>query len=230
MNKKKVLLSAVALLLVCALSVAGTLALLKLQAPEPVTNTFIAAGGGKLANNMLLSEHLVAPNANGDYQYAKKDNDGNIELLNGSKGADCTTKNQYTVMPGMNVPKDPMIEIYDKTDAPAYLILEVISDLPDGYFTLDSCWHVVKDQNDEHAIGIHGGKLYCHNGTVNTDTGKLTYNIITNKQVTIPDGDTLVLPDDAELTFYAYLAQANAGGTDHPLGAYFACFDQPANP
>ena len=231
MNKKKVLLSVVALLLVCALSVAGTLALLKLQAPTPVTNTFIAAGGGKLANNMLLSEHLVAPNANGDYQYAKKDNDGNIVLLNSSTGADFTTENQYTVMPGMNVPKDPMIEIYDKTDAPAYLILEVISDLPDGYFTLDSRWHVVKDQNDAHATGIHGGKLYCYKGTVNTDTGSLlTYNIIADNRVTIPDGDTLMLKDNAKLEFYAYLAQANAGSMDDPLDAYFACFDQPANP
>ena len=229
MNKKKVLLSAVALLLVCALSVAGTLALLKLQAPEPVTNTFIAAGGGKLANSMALSEHLVAPNANGDYQYAKSTNDGTV-LVNNSSEASYTNNNEYTVMPCMNVPKDPMIEIYDKTDAPAYLILEVISDLPDGYFTLESCWHVVKDQNDAHATGIHGGKLYCHNGTVNTATGNLNYNIIAGKEVTIPDGDTLVLPDNAKLEFYAYLAQANAGSTDHPLDAYFACFDQPANP
>ena len=127
-------------------------------------------------------------------------------------------------MPGMTVPKDPMIEIISKTNAPAYLILEVISDLPEGYFTLESDWQKVTDQNEEHATGIHGGKLYCYNGAVNTATGNLTYNIIKGNKVTIPDGNTLEL--DAELTFYAYLAQANAGDLDTPWGAYIACFDQ----
>lgn len=229
MNKKKVLLSVLALILVCAMTIVGTVAYMK-DSTGAVTNTFIAAGGGKLANSMTLSEHLVAPNANGDYKYAKSTNDG-TELVNNSSEASYTNKNEYTVMPGMSVPKDPMIEIHDKTDAPAYLILEVISDLPDNYFTLESCWQKVTDQNEKHATGIHGGKLYCHNGAVNTNTGNLTYNIIAGNKVTIPNDDTLVLPDDAELTFYAYLAQANAGSTDDPLDAYNACFpDAAPNP
>ena len=48
--KKKLLLAALALVLVIAMTVAGTLAFLKEESAS-VTNTFIAAGGGQLIDD-----------------------------------------------------------------------------------------------------------------------------------------------------------------------------------
>ena len=225
MNKKKVLLSVLALILVCAMTIVGTVAYMK-NSTGAVTNTFIAAGGGKLAESMNLSEHQVAPDANGDYFYVDK-TDATKEAATDADKVEVQT-NRYTVMPGMTLPKDPTITITGKTAAPAYLILEVVSTLPDTYFTLESAWVPVMDETTQ-ATGNHDGKLYCYNGAVNTETGNLTYNIIAGKTVTIPDGDSIAF-ENATLEFYAYLAQANAGADNTPLSAYNACFPAQANP
>lgn len=222
MNKKKVLLSVLALILVCAMTIVGTVAYMK-NSTGAVTNTFIAAGGGKLADGMTLTEHLVAADANGDYFYVDKTDATQEAATDADKVV--VQKNSYTVMPGMTLPKDPTITITGKTAAPAYLILEVINELPAAYnVPLESAWKAIMN-GESHVTGNHGGKLYVYNDAVNTETGDKTYGIIVNNEITVSNEENVDLNTESKkLEFYAYLAQANAGGEGTPLSAYNACF------
>lgn len=219
MNKKKVLLSVLALILVCALSVTGTLALMKMNTTTPVTNTFIAAGGGELAEKLTLTEHLVAPDANGDYFYANKVGDQYNKV--DRTQADVVTTNSYTVMPGMTLPKDPTITITGKTEAPAYLYVEVVGALNGAYeWEMAEGWTKIEDLE-----GAQQGTVYYYNTILTGAAGELTsFPIIKGDVITIPDDLPEALnTQKATLTFYAYLAQANAGDNTQK-GAYEACF------
>jgi len=221
MNKKKVLLSVLALILVCALSVTGTLALMKMNTTTPVTNTFIAAGGGELAEGMTLTEHLVAPDANGDYSYAALNADDVPEKVANAEDADEVFTNSYTVMPGMTLPKDPTITITGKTEAPAYLYVEVVGALNGAYQ-----WEMAEGWTEIVGLtGVNGGKVYHYNTILTNAANEPTsFPIIKDDVITIPDDPTVNLnTQEATLTFYAYLAQANAGDNTQK-GAYEACF------
>lgn len=219
MNKKKVLLSVLALILVCALSITGTLALMKMNTTTPVTNTFIAAGGGKLAEELTLTEHLVAADVNGDYFYVDKTDATQEAATDADKVV--VQKNSYTVMPGMTLPKDPTITITGKTEAPAYLYVEVVGALNGAYQ-----WEMAEGWTEiANLTGVNGGKVYHYNTILTNAAGEPTsFPIIKDNEITIPDDPTADLnTQEATLTFYAYLAQANAGDNTQK-GAYEACF------
>lgn len=120
--KKRILLTAVALILVCALSIMGTVAFLK-DTTKTVTNTFVAAGGGKLIEAdgaFTLQEHEATKVKNGDVWTGK------YEIKTDAK---VVTALSYDIMPGMVIPKDPYVTITKKTATPAYLYIEVINNL-----------------------------------------------------------------------------------------------------
>lgn len=211
MNKKKSFLMAVALVLVCVMSVMGTVAFMKHETGA-VTNTFMAAGGGSLASGLTLEESQAVKDADGSY----------------SLGSTKVYSNSYEAMPGMTLPKDPTITITGKTEAPAYLYLETVDRLPDAYvWTLNSNWVEVDD-----LTGKHGGTVYVwtENGSsVITGTGAdQTYNIIADNQITIAadtEGSALVTTDSNKtLTFYAYLAQSTVGANSTPKSVYETAF------
>lgn len=210
MNKKRSLLTVLALVLVCAMSVMGTAAYLK-HNTTAVTNTFIAAGGGKLADSLTLTEHEVT-----------KGTDGGYTIANGAK---TTNTNSYDVMPGMVLPKDPTITITGKTTAPAYLYLEVCGELPTAYeWNLDSAWNAVMDGQTQ-ATGNNGGKLYVYKDVIATASASTDYNVIADKKVTVNSNPTdLNTTESKTLSFYAYLAQANVGDNSDALTVYNTCF------
>ena len=111
--KKKTLLVAVAMVLVCVMSVMGTVAYMQ-NTTGPVENTFIAAGGGKLAEDLTLVEHLVTAKADGEYTYAKKDGATITQVSSAAEASIAENGNSYQVMPGMELPKDPTITITGK--------------------------------------------------------------------------------------------------------------------
>lgn len=228
MNKKKVLLSVVALLLVCALSVVGTLALLKLDTTDaPVTNTFIAAGGGKLADSMTLNEHKVVADTYGDYFYAKKGADDKYVRVQNREEAEVVTSNSYTVMPGMILPKDPTITITGKTTAPAFLYVEVVGALNEAYE-----WEMADGWTEISGLtGAKQGKVYVYKDILTNAAGEpSSFGIINENKITVPENLTENWNNSTEtLTFYAYLAQTNAGGGSAEE-AYEATFLQPADP
>ena len=238
MNKKKVLLSVLALILVCALSVAGTMALLA-ENGGAVVNTFVAAGGpGPFVdeNGFALKEHAYTQNNDGTY----------------TEGAATTgvaengyVVNEYKVLPGTTIPKKAFVELQRSNDAPAYLFLEVMSGLTTANADKDGKavftwavesdhWEAVTDASGNQVTGNHGGLLYKYKTVLGKVENKATYNIL--------DGDAIVVNANAtaaeigttkvNMEFYAYLSQATVAGSDgtntsDPATVYSICFPNP---
>lgn len=218
MNKKKILLGIVALMLVCTLSVAGTLAYLTSQANdgEGVTNTFVAAGGGELVETFELKEHALNQNADGTY------------TLDNAKFA--TEGNEYQVLPGIELPKDPTVMITGKTEAPAYLYIEIVGTLDEAIFewSVDANWTKL-----DGVTGPNGGDVYAYKEDAiidDTTTELSNIGIIAGNKITVKsDADTSALVSDeaVQLKFYGYMAQASIGT---PAKAFEECFSASVNP
>ena len=65
---------------------------------------------GELADNVTLTEHEAARQADGSYILTET----------------IVAENKYIVMPGVDIPKDPTITIKDKSSVPAYLYVEIV--------------------------------------------------------------------------------------------------------
>lgn len=188
MTKKKVILSICALVLVCVISVSGTLAYLTSQS-EPVTNTFVAADGGQLAKTFELDE-----------SEATRDDMTGLYNLN---PATRVKGNTYEVLPGTTVKKDPTVHITGRTSVPAYLYVEVVSYSNDITYEMnDRGWQQLK------VGGPHKGVVYVYS----PDS-----NVLKDGEYGILDDDVIyVSPEfdgtsELELTFYAYMAQSTMG-------------------
>lgn len=209
MSKKKTLLTILAVMLVCCIAVTGTLAVLFARTSEPVVNTFTAAGDGKLyTGEFTLKEHLVNKNPNGSYSITEQTTNDTV------KG------NHYDVLPRTNLPKDPYITITEKTNAPAYLYVEVVGELPTGmHYNMASCWTKL-----EGVTGNHNGVIYVYNNGTPIDDksiGLENIAIIADNTITVDDVPGLAEGQKVELSFYAYLGQASVG---NPSEAYVKCF------
>lgn len=207
MSKKKTLLTILAVMLVCCIAVAGTLAVLFAKTSEPVVNTFTATS--QLVNgDFTLKEHIAEQQKNGSYTLTK-------ETTN-----DTVTGNHYDVLPRTDLPKDPYITITEKTNAPAYLYVEVVGELPAGmHYNMASCWTKL-----EGVTGNNGGVIYVYNnGTpIDDKSGDLTnIAIIDGNTITVDDVPGLTEGQEVSLSFYAYLGQASVGTAAE---AYTACF------
>jgi len=137
--------------------------------------TFTAA----LAESLTLTESEANRNPDGTYS------------LDTSKPVE---NNTYTLMPGVDVPKDPKITIKGKTAIPAYLYVEVNSTLPEGVtYALTGKWTLLEGHSN----------VYYYNDVL--PTGDSTVQILNNNTVYVSDK----IPRDtvATLTFRAYLFQ-----------------------
>ncbi len=128
------------------------------------------------------------------------------------------TQNSYTLMPGVDVPKDPKITIKGKTTVPAYLYVEICPDLP----ATDTVTYGIMPHWKALGIkGPHGGDVYVYafpDGEViilDGTTKDLTLPIIDKEILYV--SDTLDRKTTATMTFYGYMAQqvsAYANATD----------------
>lgn len=203
--KKKTLTIAIALVLVVALAVGATWAYLKAQTGE-VKNTFVA-GGAVDQSALELYEHKANQNKDGTY------------TLDTTKP---TTANSYTVMPGVNLPKDPTVEV-TAANGPYYLFVKVTEGAHFnkdifGYSIDDAAWKQLKDADGKDVAGVYVYTTDKTNAAILT--GAVTANVLKDKVVTVADADSITLADaDCTLTFQAYACQA-AGLT--PYAAYQA--------
>ena len=209
MSKKKTLLTILAVMLVCCIAVTGTLAVLFAKTSEPVVNTFTAAGDGKLVTGeFTLKEHIAAKQTDGSYTLTEETTNDTV------KG------NDYYVLPKTDLPKDPYITIIGKTNAPAYLYVEVVDGLPSGmHYNMASCWTRL-----EGVTGNNGGVIYVYNNGTPIDensTGLENIAIIAGNTITVDDVPGLAEGQKVSLSFYAYLGQASVGT---PSEAYVKCF------
>ena len=207
MSKKKTLLTILAVMLVCCIAVTGTLAVLFAKTSEPVVNTFTATS--QLVNgDFTLKEHIAEQQKNGSYTLT-------TETTN-----DTVTGNHYDVLPKTDLPKDPYITITEKTNAPAYLYVEVVGELPTGmHYDMADCWTKL-----EGVTGNNGGVIYVYNNGTPIDdesTGLENIAIIAGNTIKVDDVPGLTEGQEVSLSFYAYLGQASVGTAAE---AYTACF------
>lgn len=208
--KKKTLTVAIALVLVVALAVGATYAYLTAQTPA-VKNTFVA-GGAVADKDLELFEHKAVKNADGTY----------------TLGSDTTASNAYTVMPGVNLPKDPTVTV-EKASGEYYLFVEVTKgEKVDG----DTLSYAV-DSSKWVKLAVDGREVYAY--TADGKTPAILNSALENVLVLKPgaDGNTIqvsgdnakvaaLTADNSALTFNAYACQA-AGFAD-AAAAFTACF------
>ena len=115
----------------------------------------------------------------------------------------------YTLLPGLDVPKDPHVVITGKTNIPAYLYVEVVDTTPNGalIYDLEDCWKSASKAPQ------HGGTMYIY-CTAAANGQKTPAEITEDKTVYILKDNTVtagqkLLHGDANntLAFYAYLEE-----------------------
>lgn len=191
MNKKRTLLIVLAMVLVCAMSIMGTLAYLEAQTTT-VTNTFVAAGGtgpfideitdpttGEVTGlKFAIKEYNVDVAASGKYTLMPAKLENEVDGYNYDK-----------VMPGTTLPKQAFVKLSrtatqitvdgestttkEIDPAPAYLYLEVCgtspvvkveeNDVPVYTWVIDDTnWVELKNAEGNAVVGPNGGKVYLY--------------------------------------------------------------------
>lgn len=220
--KKKTLTVAIALVLVVALAVGATYAYLTAQTPA-VKNTFVA-GGAVADKDLKLFEHVANKNADGSY------------TLDPAKE---TTGNAYTVMPGVNLPKDPTVTV-KAASGEYYLFVEVTKGsgfapvtvgegdnakgTPLSYGVDTAKWQRLALTGNDANREVY---VYCVTGGSAIQSAPVSnVKVLANDTITVSADNDIVatLTSDAAsaLTFNAYACQA-AGFAD-AAAAFTACF------
>lgn len=231
MNKKRILLTVLAMVLVCALSVAGTLALLAESTTTPVTNTFVASvpNPEDFVTTFEIKEYKVGPDAAGNYDYVGEDG---TKLAEGAAKVE-VNNNTYNVVPGVTLPKDAFVKLTRENDTPAYLFIEVDNNLDTSVFTMNvdtDDWGLLNG-----VTGKNGGNIYvlgtAANPTVLGTVENGVYHIIDGNEVTVADTNDLKITTSTADTikFYAYICQATVAKTDgtntsDPAEVFGICF------
>lgn len=223
--KKKTLTIAIALVLVVALAVGATWAYLTATTDE-VRNTF-TAGGAVVKDDLKLYEHTVTPNADGSY------------TLNNDDAHITTTGNSYTVMPGVNLPKDPTVKVVKSTGT-YYLFVTVTKG---SGFMGEKAPLSYKTASDWKSMAISGNdvankELYVYSVTSDGTTtyiqpkseNAVSHAILAaisatdNNTIGVADSDAALQlgNDGSELKFTAYACQSAGFAT--PAAAWNGAF------
>lgn len=223
MNKKRILLTVLAMVLVCVLSVAGTMALLT-ENTAAVTNTFVASVSDpeKFVDTFELKEYQVAADGKGSYTLTTTEVDNNT----------------YNVVPGVTLPKDAFVKLSRENDTPAYLFVEVVNNLSNEFtMNVDTTKWGKLEVDGKAVTGKNGGDIYVL-GTADAPTvlGAVTatdgvYHIIEGNKVAVASNAQLKITKDSNDTikFYAYICQATVAkadgtNTSDPAEVFGICF------
>ncbi len=187
---KKKLLIALAIVLVIAMSVTGTLAYLTADTGA-VTNTFTVGNifdeeDRDTHKNFELLEHGITGKP-GEYTLTAEE----------------VSENEYTVMPGVNIPKDPFIRVNSPVGVDVYLFVEVVDGTGEQLtVTVDSAkWTKLAG-----VTGTHGGDVYTlASGRLTAGSTLDATNILADDEIVVANA-TIVAP--GQVTFYGYLIQA----------------------
>ena len=153
-----------------------------------------------LAETFTLTETKAERQTSGSY------------ILSGEQ----VTQNPYTLMPGVDVPKDPKITITGKTAVPAYLYVEV---LESKNFPATVTYSMATGWKDLGITGPNGGKVYVYD-TVLIDTTDLSDPIYILDGNTLKVSQNLLRGTTATMTFYGYMAQQVSGRDEKATFTY----------
>lgn len=183
---KKKLTTVLAIVLVVALSVAGTYAYLTAQT-DTVTNTFTAAG---LASSFSLDESKANQQPDGSYT---------LDV------ATRVQENQYSVVPKVNLAKDPTVHVTLEANVGAYVFLAVDDNLGDGLTaTIDRGNWTALNTTYTDAQGV-AWTMYYKQLEGSATPAQVDINVLANQQIVV--GDT-VAEDCGNIVFNAYLTQS----------------------
>ncbi len=182
---KKKLTTVLAIVLVVALSVAGTYAYLTAQTKQ-VTNTFTAAG---LASKFTLDESKATQKTDGSYTLDVNDR---------------VQENTYSVVPKVNLAKDPTVHVTLEKNVGAYVFLAVDNNLGDGLTATidDTQWTAL---NKTYTANGAEWTIYYKQLAGSATPAQVDINVLANQQIVV--GDT-VAEDCGNIVFNAYLTQS----------------------
>ncbi|MBR5447917.1 MAG: hypothetical protein IKV40_05795 [Clostridia bacterium] len=167
-----------------------------------------------LAQGFEMYEHEVAQNSDGTYANVTQNSDGSYKI-----SGEITDENEYRVLPGIDIPKDPTISIKGKSGIPAYLFIEVVDRLDHSIINYDLAeyWREVAGAKPQ-----NGGKVYVY--IVDGTPGWLTNETIGSTfEVSIIKGNKLTVSSNTrdengnEISFYS---TTGAVGVDLDFHAY----------
>lgn len=185
---KKKLTTVLAIVLVVALSVAGTYAYLTAQTDQ-VKNTFTAAGLAK-AENFILDESKASQNPDGSYT---------LDVNNRVK------ENAYSVVPKVNLAKDPTVHVTLEKNVGAYVFLAVDNNLGNGLTaTIDRGNWTALNTTYTDAQGVEW-TMYYKQLEGSATPAQVDINVLAGQQIVV--GDT-VAAECGNIVFNAYLTQS----------------------
>ena len=133
-------------------------------------------------------EHQAVRNPNGSYSLNEKP----------------VHNNSYYLIPGLDVPKDPFVQITKKTNVPVYVFMKVDTNLTDAnhvtYGLLD-CWKLVE--------GTSNIYVYCVDGVAHPVSSNMDIPILQGDRVEV--SQNLQIDGQVYLNFTAAMSQVDAG-------------------
>ena len=191
---KKKLMTALALVLVIAMSVAGTYAYL--TSTKTVTNTFTVGSVG-----ITLDEGKT----NVDGQYVEQDG----ETVTDKDGAPRVYENTYKLMPGHEYAKDPTVHVVANSEN-SWVFVKVVNGISAFEAAGDTTiakqietndWNQLKDSNNNVIAGVYY-KEYAKSGTV-TNYPVFSSFKIANKADEVNGWSNVGANNDVVITAYA---------------------------
>lgn len=146
-----------------------------------------------LADVLKLTEHEAVLQPDGSYKLSSEE----------------VTKNEYKVMPGVDIPKDPRITLAGKSSVRAYMYIEAVDNSPETVtYTVTSDWKLLYG-----VVGANGGSVYVY--AKDGEAAVLDKNGET-QVIDIIDGNKLTVSENYdgegfEIKFYGYMAQIADG-------------------
>ena len=159
----------------------------------------------KLADSIVLQEHRAVKQQDGSYSLTEE----------------IGTENTYTLIPGLDIPKDPYILISGKTPLPSYLYVEVVDEKKNEAlsYAISDQWMLITSEGGE-----HGGDVYVYTtgsglaAPLVADPAGPIY-ILQNNQVTV--SQTLKQSfEEGKLQFYACMGEIPEEGNSSVLDIY----------
>lgn len=212
-RRKYILIFSLAALLVVAIAIGLSQAKYKTEKVMQGKVRFTAT----LAENLKIQEHS-----------AVREHDGSYKL---NTDADPVQVQEYKMMPGVDIPKDPFVTVEGKTNLPGWLFVEI----DDSKLPEEVTYAVRTEWIDTGRTGDYGGKLYVYNkALVTADTQQGTDDAIEltefyilatdDRNNTLTVSQALKRSTDAKLDFYAYLCQVitQPEGAEAPTDAAIA--------
>ncbi|MBQ0037958.1 MAG: hypothetical protein KBS74_04730 [Clostridiales bacterium] len=208
MKSRKKLLAALCGVLIMAVAVVGTIAYLT-HTTGPVTNTFTVGELLDDPDKFVVKEH----------EATDTDKDGVYTL--GDKEVE---ENTYTVLPGVDLPKDPFVKTEEELKLDAYVFVEVVDKTGTNlHFTVDSDkWTELTGKT-----GPNNGKVYAmkaNKGIAEAGSKLGPITILKDNKITV---DNVEITDGAkqfggDVTFYSYMIQAGGFADYNAAWAGFA--------